>query len=289
MLREPLIHFLLIGAAIFGLYGTGRDGDVSASSDRIVVARADVDRLSGLWEKRWQRPPDASELEDLIQEHVREEVLYREALALGLDRDDTVVRRHLRQKFEFVTQDIAAAREPDSDELSAYYEANIEHYRTAPRFSFAQIFFNLDRRGAAGEHEARLALASLRASASDMSLAGLGDGQMLDDTYRDVPMQEIAAMFGTDFAEALLQVDPGVWSGPMASGYGPHLVRLDSRAGGDALPLSEIRERVRSDWAYEQRQQANEAIYQQLRARYEVVVEAGDSGAAQPVQGENRP
>jgi hypothetical protein len=285
LIREPLVHFLLIGAAIFGFYSLGADQEVTARGDRIVVSRGDVERLSSRWEKRWQRPPTADEARNLIREHVREEVLYREALALGLDRDDTVIRRLLRQKFEFVTQDLAVAREPDAAELSAFYEVNSQRYRTPPRFSFTQIFFNIDRRGAAGEHEARLALASLRNGPGDAGLAGLGDGHMLDDTYRDATMQEIEALFGRDFSDDLSRLESGVWSGPIASGYGLHLVRLDSRNGGEVPPLAEIAERVRADWAYEQRQQANEAIYRQLLTRYEVIVEGEGAGAT----GEARP
>jgi hypothetical protein len=279
VLREPLLHFLLIGAAIFGFYSLGADRGVRATSDLIVVSSGDVERLSGRWEKRWRRPPTPNEVRDLIAEHIREEVLYREALALGLDRDDSVIRRRLRQKFEFVTQDLAVARDPDGAELSAFYETNRKRYRMPPRFSFNQVFFNTDRRGGAGERDARLALASLRDNAGEVSLAGLGDGHMLDDTYRDAAMHEITALFGAAFAEALARLDLGVWSGPIASGYGLHLVRLNSMEAGKVAPLDQIEERVRNDWAYEQRQQANEAIYQKLRARYEVVVEDVDVSA----------
>jgi hypothetical protein len=286
VLREPLLHFLLIGAAIFGFYSLGADRGVRATSDLIVVSSGDVERLSGRWEKRWQRPPTPNEVRDLIAEHIREEVLYREALALGLDRDDSVIRRLLRQKFEFLTQDLAVARDPDGAELSAFYETNRKRYRTSPRFSFNQVFFNTDRRGGAGEDEARLVLASLRAGAG---AAGLGDGYMLDDTYSDATMHEITALFGADFAEALAQLDLGVWSGPIASGYGLHLVRLDSMEAGKVAPLDQIEERVRNDWAYEQRKQANEAIYQKLRARYEVVVKEVGGDAALLETGEARP
>lgn len=276
-LREPLLHFVLIGAAIFALYSFWAEPEVVDRYDRIVVSTADVERLGNLWAKRWQRPPSETELRGLIDEHIREEVLYREALALGLDRDDTVIRRLLKQKFEFVTQDLAAAREPDAAELAVWFEANRERYRTPARLSFTQVFFDLDRRGAAGEQEARVALASLRAG--DAGPDGLGDGRLLDPTYRDSAAQEVALLFGQEFSEALMRLEPGVWSGPIASGYGLHLVRLDERQAGEIPPLAEIEGRVRDDWAYAQRQEANEAIYQQLLARYEVVVEGRPAAA----------
>lgn len=287
VLREPLLHFLVIGTAIFGLYGLVHEPTISDASNRIVVTANDVDRLRSLWEKRHMRPPTADELAGLIEEHVREEVLYREALALGLDRDDSVIRRHLSQKLEFVTEDLAAAREPDAGELAAWFAADRERYRTPTRLSFTQVYFNLDRRGAAGEREARLMLASLR----DGTLAGdavpPGDGRLLDATYRDRTVPEVAALFGSEFAEAVSQLDPGTWSGPIPSGYGLHLVRLDARMPGAVPPFAEVEDRVRFDWADEQRRQTNEAVFKELLARYDVVVEGdvaaglvlGDGGA----------
>jgi hypothetical protein len=280
MVREPLLHFLAIGAAIFGLYALTAEPEATATGDRIVVSGGDIARLSSLWEKRWQRLPTEDELRGLIDEHIREEVLYREALALGLDRDDTVVRRHLRQKFEFLTQDLAVAHEPEAAKLATWFEANRERYRAPSRLSFAQVYFSLDRRGAAGEREARLVLASLRDDATGTGWAGLGDVTMLDDTYRDRTVQEIEALFGREFVAALAGLEPGVWSGPIASGYGLHLVRLDARSPGEVPPLGEVERQVRDDWDYEQRRQANEAIFRQLLERYEVVVNGADAGTA---------
>lgn len=277
-LREPLLHFLLIGAAIFGLYALTTTPEQAGIGSRIVVTGGDIARLSLLWEKRWQRPPSAEELRGLLDEHVREEVLYREALALGLDRDDTVVRRHLRQKFEFLTQDLAVAHQPDATELAAWFEVNRERYRAPSRLSFTQVYFSLDRRGAGGAREAQLALAGLRDDATGTGWAGLGDATMLDDTYRDQTEQEIEALFGGEFVAALTGLEPGVWAGPIASGYGLHLVRVDARSPGAVPPLGEVEQQVRNDWDYEQRRQANEAIYRQLLERYEVVVEGTDAG-----------
>jgi len=197
-----------------------------------------------------------------------------------------VIRRLLRRKFEFVTQDLAAEREPSAAELAAWFEVNRERYRTQPRLSFTQVFFDLDRRGAAGEREARVALASLRAGGAGHE--GLGDGRLLDRTYRDSTAQEVALLFGQDFADALMRLESGVWSGPVASGYGLHLARLEARQAGEIPPLAEIEGRVRADWAYAQRREANEAIYRQLRARYEVVVNDGTTGTG-PAKGGAQP
>jgi peptidyl-prolyl cis-trans isomerase C len=271
MAREPLIHFLLIGGAIFGFYGLAAEPEASAPADRIVVTTGEIDRLGNLWEKRWQRQPSGSELRRLIDEHVREEVLYREALALGLDRDDAVFRRLLRQKLEFVTQDLAVALKPEAVEVAAWFEANRERYRTPTRVSFTQVFVDLDRRGATGESNARVLLAGLREGS--VAPEAVGDGLLLDASYDGHSMQEIEGLFGSEFTEALLGLAPGEWSGPIASGYGLHLVRLDARSAGVIPPLAQIETRVRADIEYERRQQANEDIYQRFLARYEVVVE----------------
>ncbi len=280
LLREPLAHFLIIGAAIFGLYSLTSEAEEAEREGRIVVAAAEVDQLRTLWERQWQRPPTEEELEGLIEARIREEVLYREALAMGLDRDDTVIRRRLVQKLEFLTEDLAAAREPTEIELAAYFVANKERYRVAPRLSFSQIYFNPDRRGLFVEREAGLVLAGVRDGPETAAVSDLGDRTMLGERYRRQTPQEIAAVFGQEFAEALLRLKPRVWCGPIASGYGVHLVRVEERVEGHLPSLAEAAEEVRADWAYDQRRQTNDAIFARLFAHYEVTIEPTASGAA---------
>jgi peptidyl-prolyl cis-trans isomerase C len=279
LLREPIVHFLVIGAVIFGLYEVRNNKAAPEPDNRITVTAGDVERLSAAWAKRWQRPPTADELKGVVDEHVREEILYREALALGLDRDDTIIRRRLAQKLEFLTEDLAASRDPKPGELLAYFEANQERYRDPPRFSFMQVYFSLDRRGATAERDADVALASLRTGSADATAAELGDGFMLDDTYRDRTMQDIEAVFGRDFAQSLFNLSPGAWSGPIASGYGLHLVRIDERIMARVPALGEVEAQVRNDWSYDQRRQANEAIFERLSTRYAVIIENFAPGA----------
>lgn len=277
ILREPLAHFMLIGAALFAADWALSEPDLAPREDRIVVTAGEVDRLASFWEKRRLRQPSAAELEGLIEEYVREEVLYREALALGLDRDDVTIRRLLRQKYEFLTQDLAVAREPEPAKLRAWYEAHQDRYSAPARLSFTQVYFNTDRRGAGGERDAIVALASLQ---EDTTTAGaLGDGQLLDMDYRDRSEEEIAAVFGQEFASAVSGLEPGAWSGPIRSGYGIHLVRLNARSPGEALPFEVVADQVRNDWAYEQRQEANEELYRRLLERYEVSVERAGTAA----------
>jgi peptidyl-prolyl cis-trans isomerase C len=285
LLKEPLLHFLLIGAALFGAYAVVAEPAPSDVGHRIVVTAGEVGRLASYWEKRRLRPPTDDELAGLIDEHIREEVLYREALALGLDRDDAVIRRLMRQKYEFVAQDLAVAPEPDRETLLAWYDANRERYRSAPRLSFTQVHFDIDRRGSEGERDARLVLASLRGGASPEAL-GAGDGRLLDPDHRDVSAGDVAALFGQDFADAVLALDPGGWSGPVRSGYGLHLVRIDERTEGAVPPFEAVEAQVLADWTYEQRQKANDAIFARLLERYELVVEDPPDAAA---NGQERP
>lgn len=279
IVRDPLLHFMVIGGAIFAAFWIVAEPEPAAGREEIVVTAGEVERLAAFWEKRRLRPPTPEELDGLVDEHVREEVLYREALALGLDRDDAVIRRLLRQKLEFVIQDLAVPEEPDAAELAAWFEANRERYRSPERLSFSQVYFDTDRRGAGGEDAARLVLAGLRAGTGS---AGVGDGGLLEPSYRDRTGPEVAALFGDAFAAALSPLEPGVWSGPIRSGYGLHLVRVDERREGAPLPFEAVEAQVRADWAYVQRRRANDETYARLRERYEVIVEAPDADGARP-------
>ncbi|MGF1611095.1 MAG: peptidyl-prolyl cis-trans isomerase [Kiloniellales bacterium] len=280
LLREPLVHFLAAGAVIFGLYGLTRGEAESAADHHIVVTAGDIARLAGLWQKRWQSRPTPDELKGLIDRHVQQEVLYREALALGLDRDDSVVRSRLAQKFEFLSEDLAAARDPTPEELSAFLDAHRDRYRAPPQLSLTQVYLSPDRRGSAVEHDAEVVLASLRKGSHDADLDDLGDRILLDTHYSRYAPQEIASVFGQGFADAVVALELGVWSGPIASGYGLHIVRVDERVPARMPVLAEIEARLRADWLYEQRKRANQEVLQLLLARYTVVIEGGALDAA---------
>jgi hypothetical protein len=263
---------------LFAAHGFVPATPAPEAAGRIIVTAADVDRLRELWARQWQRPPTAGELRDLIDGHVREEVLYREALAMGLDRDDTIIKRRLAQKLEFLTADLAAAREPTAAELAAFFAANRERYRLPARVSFSQIYFSPDRRGPTAEQDANLVLAGLQAGTAAPATQEQGDRLLLAQPQREQTAQEIEAGFGRGFADAVLRLAPGGWHGPIASGYGWHLVRVDERSEARLPVLAEVEGRVRSDWAYEQGRQANEAVLEHLLARYEVVVDGSRPG-----------
>jgi hypothetical protein len=281
--REPLLHFLLLGAVLFGLYTVLPQGQPAAPSmPRLTVTRGDIAHLHTGWRMQWQRAPTEEELQGLIAAHIREEVLYREALALGLDRDDTIVRRRLAQKFEFLMQDLAAVRQPTDAELAAFFAAQRERYRVPVRLSLAHVYFSANRRGTAAERNAQEALAQLSAATALAPASELGDASLLDFVQENKTEDEIGQLFGSAFADTVLQLTPGVWQGPVASSYGWHLVQVIERTPAWLPELAEVQEQVRRDWADAQHRRTNEEIFQQLRARYDIVVEPTAPAAAAP-------
>lgn len=273
VLREPLLHFVVLGSLIFGFLAEDEGPDAVVFEGRIVISSADVDRLALAWTQRRQRPPNQDELDGMISEAVREQVLYREALALGLDRDDVVIRRHLRQKYEFVTQDLAYETDPDDATLRAYYAAHPDRYTKSARLSFRHILFSPDRRGEKALADAKTALQDLQTAAAPQRADLMGDPTSLPAGFEAISDREVEAMFGPDFAAALLELHQGRWTGPVHSGYGLHLVWLSEKTPGERLVFEEVRQRIKDDWVYDQRVTANEAVYQKLLERYEVVVE----------------
>lgn len=283
LLREPVLHFVLLGGVLFALYGLTRGG--GEPTGRIVVRGEDVARLAATWRMQWGRPPTQAELDGLIDAHVRDEILYREALALGLDRNDTIVRRRMVQKMEFLGEDLAATREPSDAELERFLAQHADRYREPATIDFSHVFFSRDRRGERAVADARAALPDLRGSNGDAAAArGAGDPFLLRNDYSARSRQDVRELFGAEFAGAVFALEPGEWQGPVESAYGFHLVRVGARTEPRLPALSEIRARVAGDWRAEHREAAKRAFYDQLRRRYDVVVEGDARGVAGSVE-----
>ncbi|KPK37255.1 MAG: hypothetical protein AMJ69_12100 [Gammaproteobacteria bacterium SG8_47] len=288
VIKEPLLHFLLIGLLLFGLFAA-LNKDSTGPANRIAITRADVEQLQALFQRQWQRPPTPQELQALIEGRIREEVLYREALALGLDRDDTIVRRRMAQKVEFLVADTAVPSQPGEAVLTAYLKENPERYREPARMSFTHVYFSRDKRAARAESDAEAVLKRLQATKGNTRNApALGDRFMLAYDYANRGTDEVAREFGQAFADEVARFPVGKWSGPVASGYGIHLVYVSAREEAKVPPFEKIRERVAADWLTDQRKAANERAYERLRSRYEISVApvpavktARDEGAAQ--------
>ena len=272
LLREPLIHFLLIGSLLFGLYGLMPSaGPATAASKQIRLSQSEIAQLTLLYQSQWRRPPTPQELERLVENKVQQEILYREALAMGLDKDDEIVKRRMAQKMQFLAEDVAAAREPTTAELKAWFEQNSARFAQPPRLSFRHLYFSTDRRGERARDDAQQALAKLAGQPVDtQAAAALADPFMFQDSYRDRAPDFLAKEFGTAFALALTRLAPGSWQGPVESGFGWHLVFVDTVAPGRVPAFEEIESDVRTAWLGEQKALAWDKAYNKMRAGYTV-------------------
>lgn len=287
ILQEPLLHFLLIGAGLFLVYGSLPDRDAARRPERIVISQGLIDHLATGFARTWQRPPTPEELAGLIGERVREEVYCREAMALGLDQDDTVIRRRLRQKMEFISDDIAAQAEPTDEQLIAYLSDHAAAFRTEPRLTFRHVFLNPAERGEALERDAEQLVALLNHPGTDPS--NHGDPFLLEHEFTDAPLSDVAKQFGGAFADALLELTPGRWQGPVESGYGVHLVLVTHQTAGRDPDLAEVRDLVRREWANARRMEINDRMYQQLRSRYTVMIEGMEAPSDPPTLPDTAP
>jgi len=271
-LKDPLFHFLLIGAGIFMLYGWQADDDATRP-DQIVFSEEHIDRLINLWERKWQRLPTQQELTGLIEQQVREEVFYREALAMGLDKDDLVVRRRMSQKMEFISNDLASMAEPDDTQLQTYLDQHSEKFAIPGRISYSQVYLNTSDRGEQVYSDAEALLAKLSQSTVDIDVTMAGDSFMGGYHFTDETDFGVGRIFGKAFAQRLFELPVGKWTGPVESGYGLHLVRIDSRTDSQAPSLQQVRDKVRVEWLAEQQRKTNDLLYAELRKRYEITIE----------------
>ena len=271
--REPLLHFFLLGVALFALYA-GLHRNLPAAPNEIFVSRAQVSSLQAQFERVWQRPATAAELQHLVDNWVREEVFYREGLAMGLDRDDPVVRRRVGQKIQFIAESVAPAP-PTMAELQAWLDAHPTAYALESRFSFRQVYLDPQRRGAHLERDIARARHALAGGADDA-----GDATLLPAVMQDAARSDIEREFGTEFAAALNDLPLGGWQGPLRSTFGLHLVQLEDKHPAQTPPLEQVRAAVERDLVEARARQASEAVYDRLRANYRVRLEAAAIPAA---------
>jgi PPIC-type PPIASE domain len=271
MVREPLIHFLLIGAALFVVFAFLRD-DGAPSRDQIVVSAGKIEHLATLFARTWQRSATREELEGLINDFIREEAAYREGLALGLARDDTIIRRRIRQKLDFIAEDLASQVEPTEADLLAYLAAHPDDFRTAPRLSFRQVYVNPEQHRNGLDADVRALVMALNSDPST-DAGELGDRIQLEHGYANISTRDIARLFGAPFAEAIVKLQPGTWQGPIPSGYGVHLVIVDEHHDGRLPQLDAVRDAVRREWENARRKERIEQFYRHLLEKYTIIVE----------------
>jgi peptidyl-prolyl cis-trans isomerase C len=273
-LREPLLQFLLIGLALFAVQRALPPGRVDQTDrKRIVLTEDDVSQLALMWQAQGHPPPTPEEMLGLLESRIREEVLYREALAMGLDKDDTIVKRRMMQKMDFLAEDLSDLREPRREELKEWFAKNAGRFTVPGRISFRHLYFSFDKHGEKTAAAAAAALKQVAGKPSDSSeAAALADPFMFLDYYGDRPFDYVAKTFGPKFARALFELKAGSWQGPIESGYGWHLVFIDSLTPARLPEFEEVETDVKTVWVDEQRAQFKRKAFEAMRAGYEIVL-----------------
>jgi peptidyl-prolyl cis-trans isomerase C len=273
-LREPLLHVVLIGLTLFAVYhAVHPDAGQQRDPNRIVITADDLAQIRLTWMAQWHRPPTPEEMRNLLDGKIREEVLSREALALGLDNEDTIIKRRLAQKMEFIMEDASALREPASDELRRWFAQNTQRFAMPSLVTFRHLYFSPDRRSSGARDAAAEALRKLAGKPEEApELEGLSDPFMFQDFYAERSPDQVANIFGTSFARALAGVEPRKWQGPIESGLGWHLVWVESAIPGRIPAFEEVEARVKSEWSDEQRAEGKRKIFDHMRDRYQIVV-----------------
>ena len=282
LMREPLAHFLLLGAAIFVAYSLVSKGAGDAPG-KIVITQGQIASMVEAFTLTWQRPPTSDEVRGLVRDRVREEIYYREAMALGLDKDDTIIRRRLRQKMEFVTDDVGARAPPTDDELNAYLQMHPDKFRKEQKFTFRQVYLDPKKHGENLVRDTAQLLAKLHQAAAEADFAALGDPFLLDNNFTGVRVSDVANQFVEKFATILMGLPLGEWQGPVESAYGVHLILVSDRTKGDAPVLADVREAVQREWNNATRLKANEISYGELLKRYTVTIEQPAADGAEKI------
>jgi hypothetical protein len=273
--REPLIHFFVLGLVIFGLFSVLEEKPEPAEDPYLVeVSSADIEWFRTMWRKRMGREPTVEEMRGQVNQLIREQILSREAVSMGLD-DDIAVRRRLAQKMDFLFKDLSDITEPSDDELQAYLQEKRSTYEIPGQLTFTHVYFNTDKRG---EKEAAEAVRQLvkklnsnKGVPTDVSV--MGDPFLLPSRYSDKSLVEIRGEFGHEFAETVRDQKSGTWQGPVASGYGLHAVYVHERSDAELPDFNDIKERIKEDWISEKQRELARKAYEKLRKRYQVLLE----------------
>ena len=271
LLKEPLFQFFVLGAALFGLFHLVGNRKADAP-ERIVVSPARIDNLADGFARTWRRPPGKEELQGLVDDYIRDEVFYRAGRAAGLDRDDVIIRRRVRQKMEFFAED-ASVPEPSDAQLAAYLESNPERFKTEDHLTFHQVFLSTTRRGAAIDRDSEQISKALALADAAVDTTKIGDPFLLGEEFHAVSLTELAGIFGDVFAKRMSTMEQGRWQGPIPSSFGLHFVYISERLPGGTPPLDAVRDAVRREWSNARRLEAEQKLYASLREHYEIVVE----------------
>jgi len=294
--KEPLIQFFLIGACIYGVYALFGAPDDGVDDRTIVVDANRIQSFANEWQRRWNRPPTREELDGMISAYVREDILYRQAVAMGLNQDDPITRRRLAQKLEFLTNDIALLSEPAEGELESYFQENLARYKKPDLITFSQVYLDPEKRDAATPDDAAARLLELQAAGKpDAATLEAGESFMLQSYFQQVSELEVRRQMGADFAATVMQLAPGQWHGPVLSGYGAHLVYVYSIDRAPPAVFADVRQAVLENWQRRQQEKFNADFFASLRSSFNVEiaevpanlvldVQAGSNDAVEPIK-----
>ena len=271
--KEPLLHFLILAAGLFAVQRFWSPAPDDPQPGEIVVTQQRIDSLALAFLRTWQRPPTQPELDGLINDYITEEVFYREALKMGLDRDDTLIRRRMRQKLEVLAEDFADAIQPTDQQLQEYLDTHPDSFRTDGRTTFRQIFLSPQRRGNSLAADAEKLLQQLRSEETAADPETLGDPFLLPFRNDDMRETQTANEYGREFAEQLQEAQTGQWTGPITSAYGSHLAFVRERTPGSMPQLAEVREQVQRDWYAARRAESKEEFSEALLQKYNVTIQ----------------
>lgn len=280
-IREPLLHFLALGALIFLVYGIVANEDVD--ENEIFISRGQQENLVNTFSRTWQRLPTPQEYQGLLRDYIRQEIAYRQSRELGLDENDIVIRRRLRQKMEMLAEDVAGLVPPTDEELQDYLDGNPAEFAIEPRFGLYQLYFSVDRRGDEARDDALQALGALGEGLPDADALAIGDPLPLPALLEDSSLTDVGRLFGEVFAESVAGVEPGRWQGPVESGFGWHLVYVFEVEPGRQPALEEVRPAVELEVKNLRRKASIDGLYDRLAENYRIEIEPllpDDQGAA---------
>lgn len=283
LIREPLLHFLLIGALLFVVFDLLNDEPEQQQLKVINVTKADIENLTNNFRNTWQRPPSEQELNQLIEEKVRDEITYQEALALGLQNEDIYIKRRLRMKLESLYIDLSARNKPTQSELKDYLERHAQDFTIDSQLAFSQIYFSPTNHSREQiDTQIETLKEQLNQDGTQVDIEQLGDPTLLASHYPMMSVKTVHNQFGKAFAESTDTLETGQWAGPIRSQYGYHLVKVEQRIAGYVPNLSEVRLTVERGVISERRQQLLDSHYRRLRQQYTVNIINSDNQEATP-------
>lgn len=273
IIKEPLLHFMLLGACLYATYAVFGTPEEDSQDRTIVIDDARIDAFISQWQNRWNRPPTEKEINGVITQFVNEEILYRQAQAVGLDKNDPITRRRMAQKLEFLTSDMAQMQKPAEGEIEKYFQDHLDDYQGSDLITFSQVFFDPDKRDDKTLDDAAKALKALQAAGvPDPQKLEAGDRFMLQNHFKSVDEVGIRRQLGSGFAESVMKLGEEKWHGPVLSGYGVHLVYVYEIQKAPAPELEKMKAKVLEQWHEEKKEQFNADFLKTLKERYEIEI-----------------